>query len=92
MKKSNDSMMTAESYCEIQWSLSSPVHSGDRQARFLPLDSVTDSVNDPVNDLVDYLYFPRVYIEALVPYRIDRVLILIVRFNSSILLVKGTAC
>jgi len=54
---------------------------------YLPLDSVTDSVIDSVIDLVDsvndtvtvLVYYPflmYVYIEALVPYRIDRVLIL----------------
>src|SRR6266581_3212045 len=44
------------------------------------IDSVVDSVNDSVNDLVDYPFL--VYIEALVPYRINRVLILLIRFNS----------
>jgi len=50
------------------------------------IDSVVDSVNDSVNDLdwlpIPYAYFPCVYIEALVPYRINRVLILLIRFNN----------
>ena len=39
----------------------------------LPIDSVTDSVNDSVNDVVYYPFL--MYIEALEPHSIDRVLI-----------------
>ena len=49
---------------------------------YLPLDSVTDSVTDSVIDLVYYPFFSHVYIEALVPYKIDRVLILYCRVRQ----------
>ena len=49
---------------------------------YLPLDSAIDSVIDSVTDLVSLSY---VYIEALVPYRINRVLILHCQFNISFL-------
>ena len=46
---------------------------------YLPLDSVLNSVFDSVSELslrLILLPLPHVYIEALVPYRINRVLIL----------------